>query len=98
MPQVETDRAGERAAPVEQLTHEGAVVYHVTSAASGTRTESCSVNTGWNTAQEFSEPGTTTAGYRSRSPRSTASFVDETASGCETAHCFPKNFVTTAGQ
>ena len=36
MPQVETDRAGESAAPVEQLTHEGAVVYHVTSVASGT--------------------------------------------------------------
>ena len=36
MPQVETDRAGESAAPVEQLTREGAVVYHVTSVASGT--------------------------------------------------------------
>src|SRR5438105_2918999 len=36
MPQVDTDRAGERAAPVEQLTYEGAVVYHIMSAASGT--------------------------------------------------------------
>src|SRR5437763_3496578 len=36
MPQADTDRAGERATPVEQRTHEGAVVYHVTSVTSGT--------------------------------------------------------------